>query len=154
MKNLLVILCLVPMSCTMATADDWFDMQNCGICKCMGDNMEIMQDITWETHMLPNGIMTISVIPEEHKKTMTKLHDEMMASVKRLEEGEAMELCGHCMSYGELLSMGVNKQEIESEAGMITLMTSEDPEVVKKIHAHAQKSLDEYKKMMEMQQAS
>ena len=45
-------------------------------------------------------------------------------------------------------------QEIESAVGAISLMTSDDPEVVKKIHAHTDRSNEEYKKMLQMQHSS
>ena len=153
LKKLLAI-GLVSLVAGWAYAGDWFDMQNCGICKCMGDHMDIMGDITWETHKLPNGVMSVSVIPDEHKATMKEAHDKMMGAVKRFEEGESMDLCGHCESYGELLGMGAQKHEIESSIGTITIMTSDDPEVVKKIHAHTDRSNEEYKKMMTQMQNS
>ena len=139
---------------TTVSADEWFDMHKCEVCKPMASNMHLMGEIKWETHMIPNGFLSITVIPAEHKETMDKAHEEMMAVIKRAENGEEMALCGHCQSWGKLLAAGANKLELDTVGGQITLLTSDNPEVVKKIQAHAQRSLDEFKKMMEMQPAS
>jgi hypothetical protein len=116
--------------------------------------MHLMSAIKWETHMLPNGFLSISVIPAEHQTTLEKSHQEMEQVIKRAEAGEELKLCGHCKSWGELLALGAHKQELDTVGGRITLLTSDDEQVVKKIQAHAQKSMDEFKKMMEAQPAS
>lgn len=154
MRKLLMMLGILVAGSSLTMAGDWFDMENCGICKCMADKQELMQHVKWATYELPNGMMSVAVIPGEHKETMMKAHDEMMAAVKRLESGEAMELCGYCESYGELMGMGAEKHELDTIGGMITMITSDDEEVVKKIHEHARKSTAEYKKMLQMQASS
>ena len=90
MLKKLAVVGLVVLLAGWSYAGDWFDMTGCGICKCMGDNMSIMHEITWETHKLPNGVLSVSIIPDKHKQTMKDVHEEMMAAVKRLEEGEEM----------------------------------------------------------------
>lgn len=154
MKKAILASVVLMLFATSAPAEEWFDMAECEICKPMASNMHLMSAIKWETHMLPNGFLSITVIPAEHEKTMEKAHHEMEHAIKRAQDGEEMKLCGHCQSWGELMDMGANRQELDTVGGKITLLTSDDGEVVKKIQAHAQKSLDEFKKMMEATPAS
>jgi hypothetical protein len=154
MKKILLV-CLVSVGLnSLATAGDWFDMEKCEICKPMAEHMHMMGDVKWETHMLPNGFLSISVIPPEHKEMMDKAHDEMEAQIKRAMNGEEMELCGHCQSWGKLMDAGAHREELDTVGGMITIVTADDAEAVKKIQAHAQKSMDEFKKMMQAAPAS
>ena len=79
---------------------------------------------------------------------MEKAHKGMEATIEKLEGGEAMDLCGFCTSYGMLMAEGAESTELKTVGGDISLLTSDDPEVVKKIHAHAEKTIEEFKKMM------
>ncbi|MCA9860746.1 MAG: hypothetical protein KC438_13540, partial [Thermomicrobiales bacterium] len=87
-------------------------------------------------------------LPDEMKKTMDQCHAAMMKVVDKLKAGEPATLCQFCQSYGGLEMSGAKTQEIKSAAGYITLVTSDNPEVVKKIHAHAKKTKTEYEKML------
>ena len=149
MKKMLLALSLVACVVVNVQAEEWFGMETCEICKPMADHMHLMDAIKWETHMIPSGFLSISVIPTEHKQEMDGVHGEMKKAIARAEKGEEMELCGHCQSWGHLLEAGAEKTELETVGGSITMLTSDDEEVVKKIQAHAQRSLDEFKKMME-----
>ena len=154
MKKIALALSLVACFTFSVQAEEWFGMETCEICKPMSGHMHLMEVLKWETHMIPNGFLSISVIPAEHKEEMEKVHAEMEKVIARAEEGEQMELCGHCQSWGKLLEAGAQKTELETVGGHITMLTSDDAKVVKKIQAHAQRSLDEFKKMMETQPTS
>ena len=55
-----------------------------------------------------------------------------------------MELCGFCDSYGALKQAGAKEQEITTDFGMITMLTSDDSDLVKKIHDHADRTIKEF----------
>jgi hypothetical protein len=57
-------------------------------------------------------------------------------------------LCGFCTSYSALVEAGAKVQEFETANGMVSLVTSDKPEVVKKIHEHAKRTIKEYESMM------
>jgi hypothetical protein len=126
----------------------WFDLDHCAVCKCMASQKGLMESIKWEWHMLDNGAMSVSVVPEGQKEAMKKCHDEMHAVIDKVKKGEKMELCACCQSYGALEQAGAKFTEIETAAGTISLITSDRPDVVKKIKEHAQKTMDEFKATM------
>lgn len=70
-----------------------------------------------------------------------------------LTAGEDLPMCGMCQSFGVLHATGKVKWESwETPAGHITLMTSTDPEVIEMIHEHAQRTIEEYAKMVKQVQ--
>ena len=54
-----------------------------------------------------------------------------------------------CEAYGKLMAAGVKVQEFKGEAANISLMTSDDPKVVKQIHEMADRTIKEHKMLME-----
>ncbi len=122
----------------------WFDLEHCPICKCMSSQKGLMESMKWETHVIDNGMISVSTIPADKKEAMAKCKKEMTAVLDKLKSGEKMELCGFCNSYGALVELGAKAQEIDTENGMISLLTSDKPEVVKKIQEHAKTTIKEY----------
>ena len=148
----LALVALTCLSCSLVNAQEstgWFDLDNCAICKNMSDVEDLLPNIEWENHKIPNGMLSISVVPEEYKEKMDKAHEGMEATIERLKSGEAMELCGFCTSYGALMEAGAESTELKTVGGDISMITSNDPTVVEKIHAHAEKTIEEFKEMME-----
>ena len=143
----LVAALVLMASPAVAQDENWFDMQNCEICKHMGKHMDIMQDIKWEAHLLSNGMLTIAVVPEKHKKVMDDVHKKMKGTIAKLESGEQMDLCGFCTTMGKLKMAGVESEELETAGGQIMVMTSDDPKAVEKIHKFAKRTIEEQKKM-------
>jgi hypothetical protein len=68
--------------------------------------------------------------------------------------GKEVELCRFCASIGELMKLNAKAQHITTATGEIHLFTSDDPAVVAKIHAHADKAIEEQKKMEHERTAS
>lgn len=75
------------------------------------------------------------------QKKMDSLGFELMQAT------EMPYMCGHCMAYGEFLMAGVVPDHVRSTFGEIVVWTSDQPEMVKKLHAFAQRSIDECAKM-------
>ena len=144
----IVALACITGSSTDAQESSWFDLENCAICKNMSSVKDLMSNIKWENHVIPNGVLSISVIPEKYKEKMETAHEGMEATIERLKSGEAMELCGFCTSYGALMQAGAESTDLKTIGGDISMLTSDDPAVVEKIQAHGQKTIDEFKKMM------
>ena len=134
---------------TQLLADEWFDMKNCAVCKSMGEHMDIMQHIKWETHLVNTGMMSVSIIPAEYQAVMKEAHEKMEATIEKLKSGEQMHLCGFCESYRKLMAQGAKSEDFETDAGHVSLLTSTDPQVVAQIHDHAKKTMAEYKKWHE-----
>ena len=135
---------------TMSIADHhgekkaWLDLQGCDMCKHMGQNMEMMEHVTWENHKIANGLLSASVVPKKYKEQMDAVHQKMKAVGEKAAKGAKIKMCGHCESYGELAMAGAKIEEIRTDFGHIALVTSDDPDVVKKIHAHTDRTVKEY----------
>ena len=126
----------------------WFDLENCAICKHMANEEGLIESMDWETHLIENGALTIIVVPESKVAAFERAEKQMHETGAMLHGGEKMHLCGFCQSFGMLMMSGANVEKVNGNAARVTLMTSADSEVVKKIQAHAQKTIDEYNKMM------
>ena len=72
---------------------------------------------------------------------------------KKLQAGEQMYLCGSCMAYGELMMAGAKFQSIPTAHGNVSLITSDDPDMVARIQKYGQKNIDEMAKYMQMEKA-
>lgn len=155
MKRLLWTAAATMVLLTPAVADhhkekSWLDLEKCDICKCMGEHMDVMQQVTWETHKIDNGMLSASVIPKKHRTLMDKLHVKMESAGEELASGKSMELCGFCNSYDKLKKAGAKEQQVKTEFGMIGMLTSDDPEVVKQIHSHADRTIKEFEAMKKL----
>lgn len=148
-KSLVAAICiaLISAACVYGqeektqTSAKWFDMENCAICKNMAKEKGLMEHVKWEAYLLDNGMMSIAVVPENMRESMDRAHVAMKATAKKLESGESMNLCGFCQSYGELVMAGAKKQEMKTIGGDVMFITSDNPEIVKKIHAHTEKTI-------------
>ncbi len=135
---------LVAVGFTNGGEKAWFDIENCAMCKNFAAQEGLMDNVDWETHKISNGMLTVTKIASGYEEKFQKAAMAMQATATELQSGEQMHLCGFCTSYGELMMAGVSSDTIESEIGVIQLVTSNDKAVVKKIHEHAQHTIDAY----------
>ena len=127
----------------------WFDLENCSICRNLAAEEGLMENMKWETYVISNGMMTVSVIDEHYEDEMERASKKIEAVVAKLQTGELVPLCGFCTSYGNLMMNGAKMEEFDTAAGQINLMTSDKPEVVEMIHVHAKRTLDDGAKLAE-----
>jgi hypothetical protein len=131
------------------------EMKKCAVCKYMAANPELMRNMTWETHKIDNGMLCLTTVPKEMKKEFDAVSEKMMQAIDEVkagaEQGKEVALCSFCASMGELMKANAKQQHIETATGAIHLCTSDDPAVVKKIHAMADKAIAEQKKMRAQQ---
>lgn len=127
----------------------WFDMENCGMCAPMMAEKGLMDNMTWESHSISNGLMSFATATEEYREGFDRACSAMDALGKEMMSGKEMTLCGHCISYGALMGAGATVEKIAMKSGRVTLLTSSDEEVVSKIHAHLERNNAEMAKMME-----
>ena len=142
---------LTVLLCSVATAGDdvpWFDMEKCAFCKMITAEEGLSEHMQFEYHKLSNGMMSITVVDKEYmepyervEKKMEKLGNELM------QETEMPYMCGLCCAHGEFYTAGLQPDHIRSKVGEIVIWTSDQPEMVKKLHAFAQRSIDECAKM-------
>lgn len=127
----------------------WFDMENCGMCAPMMAEEGLMENLTWESHNISNGMMAFASAPEKYQEGFTRACAAMDELGKKMMAGEEMTLCGHCKSYSSLMGAGATIEKIKMKMGHVTLLTSSDEEIVTKIHAHVERTNAEMAKMME-----
>jgi hypothetical protein len=132
------------------------EMQKCAVCKHLADNPELMKNMVWETHKIDNGMLCLTTVPKEMKKDFDAVSEKMHQAIEQAQadakEGKEVELCSFCMSMGELMKLPAKQQHIETKTGAIHMVTSDDPEVVKKIHEIADKAIAVQKKMQDERQ--
>ena len=144
--------------CAVATVQDeeekqekeiaWFDMDHCEICKNMASMKHSMHRIKWESHLLDDGMITVSIVPDDMKEEMEKAEAGVEKTVAKLQQGERLDMCGFCQSYGKLMFQGAKFKDIKTVGVNISIVTSSDPEVVKEIHAMSKRSKVEHEKML------
>lgn len=127
----------------------WFDAHECAICKHLGEKPELMQAMRWETHLLKNGMMMVAVAPEELRAEYAACCKSMKNASEEIADGaEAESICGYCDSFTELVHDGAVLQELVTAVGSVTLVTSDNPSMVEKIHVHAKRTQEEEAKLL------
>ena len=151
MRKLGIALTLACLTLTVAvaTAGDkaWFDLENCGMCKNMMAETGLMENMEWETHVIASGMMSITVVDPAYAEAFQRANKNMEKAHAAMMKGEQTNLCGFCQSYGSLFQAGATMEKIEINSGQVMLVTSSDAKLVKKIHAHAETTISEFKKM-------
>ena len=133
----------------------WFDLENCGMCKHMVAEEGLMDNMGWEHHLTKSGMMSVTTVTPEYTEAFGRCMIKMEEASAKLMGGEKMELCGFCESSMGLMSgEKVAYENFETIGGYVCLMTSNDAEMVKKIHAHGQRTIDEYAKIMAAEKAA
>ena len=126
----------------------WFDMENCTMCKPLAEKPELMHHMTWEHYKVSNGIVSVTTVDSEYMDKFRECNQTMGAVAAKLRAGEKLPLCNMCMAYGELVHKGAKLEQVETRRGMLSLMTSDNPELVAEIHAWADRTNQEMAKMM------
>jgi hypothetical protein len=127
------------------------EMEKCAMCKHIAANPQLMEKVTWETHKIDNGMLCVSTVPKELKSDFDALSAKMNSTMEQMKtdaaQGEDSELCELCKGMSELTKAGAQEKQIELSNGSIHMLTSDDPAVVAKIHAEADKAIDMQKQL-------
>jgi hypothetical protein len=153
MKAFRILAVIIPavlfmFSASVAEEKPWFDMENCSFCKTLTEDPGLLDNMTWEHHDIANGALSLTMVNDEFKESYLKAQKKMEKLGMEMAGGKAeVHMCGHCEAYGGFMMLGAKFEVVESGAGWIILMTSDKPEVIKKIHEFAQRNRDELAKM-------
>jgi len=145
---LIAVAILLPLTGFAAQGDPWFDLENCSMCKTMTAEEGLMENMVWENYLTADGMMTVTVVDPAYEAAFQKSMLAMQAVGAQLAAGEEMYLCGFCQSYGGLVMAGADLENFDTAGGFINLISSQDPAVVEMIHAHGQRTIDEYDLMV------
>jgi len=152
MKKLLMLTLAITLfiGSGMVQADEakWFDMENCAMCSGMMAEKGLMEHMNWEQHNISNGVISVATVTPEFMEAFGRSCAARDAQGAKLMAGEKMDLCGSCSSLASLFPKGLQHEKVDTKDGNITLFTSDNPEIVKELHAWADKNAEEMKKMM------
>ena len=138
-----VLLMAVSMGFAEGEEKPWFDMEKCAYCV----HMNTEEGLMTEYYDLKNGVLGVTTVEEEYMPAMMRVSEKMeKTSQSLMESGETPYMCGHCEAYGGFMMAGVMPEEVMASAGLITVWTAEDPEMVAKLQAFAKKTNDEMAK--------
>ncbi len=153
MKHVILALSLVFCIALMANAEDtklWFDMENCGFCKHLMAEPGLMDNMAWEHHDIKNGVLIMTVIDPKYDDAYQKAVKAMQQTGNEMMAGKQVYMCGHCETYGMLMMSGINMEVVKTSAGEITLMTSDKPEMIEKLHVYSKKNQEAMARMEKM----
>ena len=144
MKTLKAAALILALATTAFAGDAWLDLENCAMCRNLTADAELFQAMTWETHVIKNGLLEVTTYPDAMKERFDALMATMQETGAEVMAGGAVEMCGMCRSYGEMMAKGVDLDQVTTEGGVVTVISSCDPEVVAMIQKHAQTTIDAY----------
>jgi len=149
-SGMMLVLGLVLAIGSFSSAGDtpWFDLENCQMCKPMMETEGFMQNVTWETYPIANGIMDVTTINKEFEEKYHSAHGAMMANWEKLQAGEEMTLCGMCQAFSGAMDETAKMETIKTMTGEITLTTSTNPETIAKFQEIAKRNAKEMAAMM------
>jgi len=137
---------------TMSTPSGWFDFENCVFCKNLIEDPGLLPHCTWENFKIENGAMNIMTIEPAYKESMEKANAAMNRIGMEIQSGKrnpmTEKMCGSCQQWGMLMGSGVEMEQVKGEAAEVTLMTSEDPQLVKRLHELVDRNNEEMAIMM------
>lgn len=120
----------------------WVDMGGCPICMNVSSEEGLMENMTWEHHLIATGAMIVSTIKPEFQPQFVRAKAGMKKLLGKVVAGEDIQVCGYCSSLSLLLKEGAKAENIVTKASDIMLISSTDKAVISKIHVHAQKTID------------
>ncbi len=103
----------------LSTPSGWFDFENCVFCKNLIKDPELLHHSTWEESA------------EQAFAAMEQVGMEMQTGKRN---PMTQKMCGSCKEWGMLMMAGVQVEEVKGKGTAVTLMTSDDPALVKRLH--------------------
>jgi len=129
----------------------WFDMESCAFCKHLATDPALMDNMTWETHGISNGIVVITAVKPEYQKSYKAACKAMTDLTKQMEAGEVkaedIKMCGHCQHYGKMVEAGAKIEDVMGKVADVTIITSDKPETLAMIKEYAKRNNEEMAKM-------
>jgi hypothetical protein len=137
----------------LKTESGWFDFEGCAFCKTLLEDPGLMDNTTWETHAVSNGMLTIMTVAPGYEESMAKAAQAMNQLGMDMQNGKVnpmtVPMCGHCQAFGMTMMSGkVKMEEVRGDAATVQLATSDDEAVVKQLHDIVARNQKEMASMM------
>lgn len=134
------------------TPSGWFDMENCYFCKNLVADPQLLSHCQWETKPTTDGMITVMTVEPQWRGAMAKAGAAMENCADQMHNGKVdftkVKMCGFCQAYGELMTSGVKMETIKGDVAEVTIMRSDDPKLVQKMHDIAKRNTEEMAIMM------
>lgn len=134
------------------TPSGWFDMENCYFCKNLVADPQLLSHCQWETRPTSDGMLTIMTVEPEWRGAMAKVNAAMENCITQMHGGKVdlakVKMCGFCQAYGELMNAGVKMETVKGDVAEVTIMRSDDPKLVQRMHDIAKRNTEEMAIMM------
>lgn len=145
----IVMAVVVGAVATVSAEEPWLDPMNCDMCKNMIAEDGLLQHMTTEVCPTSMGLIWMNMVPADYLDAYRRASANMDKTGEAMMAGKEMHLCGCCQNMGKLMMSGAHMEKVATKEGSVMLVTATDPEVVKAIHAHAERSNMEMAKMAE-----
>ncbi len=132
----------------------WMDLEHCAFCKNMSSQPGLIQHVRFDFIKIPNGMITVAFVPDNLKEAMKKANEGMQVTVKEMQSGKQLTTCAFCDAIGMVMAKGAKVEKFQGESSEVSLFTSTDAEVVKSIHAIADRTNEEAQKTKALHQTN
>ncbi len=129
----------------------WFDMANCEFCKPLMEDPNLMSQMDWEHHIISDGIMSVTTVKDDGMPSFKKAMAKMGDCAAKMQKGEKVSMCSMCSAYSGFFAKGAKSENIYTNHGAVSLLTSTDPKIVAEIQEWAKKTNMELEKMAQME---
>jgi hypothetical protein len=127
----------------MGSESGWFDMENCAFCKSLTADPGLLPHITWEVHAISAGMMHVVTVDPAYAESMATASKAMEELGMGIQSGKInpmeLDMCGHCMEFGQIMMAGVHTETAKGAAAEVTLFTSDDAALVKRMRTMAER---------------
>lgn len=125
----------------------WFDMKNCDMCVAISSSPHLMENMTWEHFNISGGMMTVTTVTGDFVEEFRTAETKMGETIEKMIAGKEVKLCNACSAYGSLIAKGARHEEFVTSHGSVSLVTSNDAELVTMIQDWGNKTNAEMMKL-------
>jgi hypothetical protein len=125
----------------------WLDMGKCEACAPYMAEPGLMKNADMADYPIATGMVSVTTVSPEFAEALKRAHSKCENVVMRAQNGENVYLCGMCSDLLTLAGEGAKIDQVETKTGSLMAVTSSDPVLIQKIHAHVDRTKAAMKKM-------
>ncbi len=129
----------------------WLDPANCHFCQPLTQTEGLMEAVGWENHNIANGIVSITTYAPEWEEASKAAGAEMMKRWGSYDPAAGQNLCGMCEAWTAIPMDKLKMEKIEFKGGEMSLTTTDDAELLAKLHAMTDKTTAAMAEFMKME---
>lgn len=127
----------------------WLDPANCYFCQPLVENENLLDNLSWEHSKIKNGIVAVTTYTSEWKETYQTAHAAMMKRWTDFDPSQEVKLCGMCEAWMTIPMDKIAWETVTFNGGEVGITTTNDPEVLAKLHELTDKTIAEMAAIME-----